>query len=99
MSEPSKDALQMIVTLTRGQLEEIVEAAVERANAKKKPIQLQFTTKEAAQMLNVPESWLAAKARAGEIPHRQLGHYRLFSLEDINTILEQSVVKSNGGKH
>jgi excisionase family DNA binding protein len=88
MSEPRK----MIVTLTVRELDAIVEAAVERALARKKPAQLQFTTKEAAAMLNVPESWLAAKARAGEIPFHQLGHYRLFSLNDIDKIMAQSAV-------
>ena len=54
----------------------------------KRPARLNFTTKEAAEMLNVPESWLAQKARDGLIPCRMMGHYRLFSMADIEEILE-----------
>src|SRR5262245_12271715 len=96
--DPLKD--RMIVTLNVVDLEAIVEAAVERANSKRKPAKLNFNTKEAADMLGVTESWLASKARAGEVPHRQLGHFRLFSLQDIDAIMAQSAVEngSNGVK-
>jgi len=96
--DPPKD--RMIVTLNVVDLEAIVEAAVERANSKQKPAKLNFNTKEAADMLGVTESWLASKARAGEVPHRQLGHFRLFSLPDIEAIMAQSAVEngSNGIK-
>ena len=43
-------------------------------------------------MLNVPETWLASKARAGEVPYRQTGHYRSFSIEDIDAIIAQFAV-------
>jgi hypothetical protein len=85
---------KMVVALTAGELAEIVEAAVDRALEKRKPAKLLFDTKEAAAMLNVPDSWLAAKTRAGEVPYHQAGHYRLFSLQDINKIIAQFSVDS-----
>jgi excisionase family DNA binding protein len=94
MSESTKDPARMIVTLNISDLEQIVEAAVKRALENRKPAKLQFTTAEAAEMLNVPASWLAAKARAGEIPHQQMGHYRVFSLRDIEKIMTQYSVES-----
>lgn len=33
---------------------------------------------QAATLLNVPESWIRAEARAGRIPHLQLGRYVRF---------------------
>lgn len=33
---------------------------------------------QAATLLNVPESWIRAEARAGRIPHVQLGRYVRF---------------------
>jgi len=96
--DPAKD--RMIVTLNVADLEAIVEAAVQRALDKRKPAKLNFNTREAAEMLGVTESWLAAKARAGEVPHRQMGHFRLFSLQDIEAIIAQSAIEngSNGVK-
>jgi|SRR5215813_11300835 len=96
--DPAKD--RMIVTLNVADLEAIVEAAVQRALDKRKPAKLNFNTREAAEMLGVTESWLAAKARAGEVPHRQMGHFRLFSLQDIEAIMAQSAIEngSNGVK-
>jgi hypothetical protein len=76
-----------IVMLTVGELEQIVEFAVERALERKKSVKLLFNTREAAAMLNVPESWLAANARAKQVPYRQVGHYRYFSQEDIDEII------------
>jgi hypothetical protein len=51
-----------------------------------------FTTRETAKMLNVEESWLATRARAGKIPHRMLGHYRYFSADDIDSIIANAYV-------
>ena len=64
---------------------------VATAFSERKPAKLNFTTKEAAEMLGVTESWLAAKARAGEVLHRQLGHFRLFSLQDIEAIQSEAI--------
>src|SRR6266481_6798556 len=94
MSEPTK----MIVTLTVTELDAIIEAAVERALAKKKPAKLQFTIEEAAEMLNVEKSWLAGRVRAGEVPHRRSGHRIYFAQQDIDEIIERSAVSPKNGK-
>ena len=64
----------------------MVSEEIAKALEKRKPAKLLYSTKEAAEMLSITESWLAGKARAGEVPHRQLGHFRLFSLQDIEAI-------------
>jgi excisionase family DNA binding protein len=95
MNEPKNPFDLLLDQIRRVVGEEIVKALNER-----KPAKLNFTTKEAAEMLGVTESWLAAKARAGEVPHRQMGHFRLFSLRDIDAIMAQSAIEngSNGVK-
>lgn len=96
MSEPAKDLFALLLD----QIRAVVAEEVAKALNERRPAKLNFTTKEAAEMLGVTESWLASKARAGEVPHRQLGHFRLFSLQDIEAIMAQSAVEncSNGVK-
>ncbi len=38
---------------------------------------------QAAAILNVPQSWIAAEARAGRIPHVRLGRYVRFSRDEL----------------
>lgn len=72
-------------------IREIVREEI-KAAATEKPVKLLYTTREAAGMLNVEESWLAVKARAGLVPFRMLGHYRYFSMSDIETIIDNGRV-------
>ena len=65
----------MVVQLTVEELCEIVRGEIEAA---RKPAKALYTTKEAAEILNVDESWLSAKARKGKIPHRMLGTTVIF---------------------
>ena len=69
------------------QIRAVIAEEIGRALSERRPAKLNFSTKEAAEMLGVTESWLASKARAGEVPHRQLGHFRLFSLQDVESIM------------
>ncbi len=39
--------------------------------------------RQAAAILNVPASWIAAEARAGRIPHVRLGRYVRFNGEEL----------------
>lgn len=39
--------------------------------------------RQAAVILNVPASWIAAEARAGRIPHVRLGRYVRFNAEEL----------------
>jgi excisionase family DNA binding protein len=91
MSDPAKNPFDLLLD----QIRIVVAEEVAKALNERRPAKLNFTTKEAAEMLGVTESWLAGKARAGGVPHRQLGHFRLFSLQDIEAI--QAGVK-NGSK-
>lgn len=38
---------------------------------------------QAAAILNVPRSWIAAEARAGRIPHVRLGRYVRFNRDEL----------------
>jgi hypothetical protein len=87
MSEPSKNSFDLLVDQIRAAVREEMQAASASQQQK-----LLFNTKEAAAMLNIEETWLAAKARAGKIPHRMLGHYRYFSQADIDFIIASARV-------
>lgn len=39
--------------------------------------------RQAAAILNVPASWIAAEARAGRIPHLRLGRYVRFNSDEL----------------
>ncbi|HEX5307631.1 MAG TPA: helix-turn-helix domain-containing protein [Solirubrobacteraceae bacterium] len=39
--------------------------------------------RQAAAILNVPASWIAAEARAGRIPHVRLGRYVRFNSDEL----------------
>lgn len=46
-----------------------------------------LTPAQAAERLQVPESWVRDKARAGTIPHRRIGKHLRFSLADVEAIV------------
>ena len=69
---------------------EIVRKIVREELAAKPQEKLLYSTREAAAKLGVEENWLASKARVGLVPSRQLGHYRMFSMADIEAIVENS---------
>jgi excisionase family DNA binding protein len=63
--------------------EEIAAAAKIQSKPK-----LTYTTPEAAEILNVPETWLAAAAREGRVPSVRIGHYVRFKLSDLENFIE-----------
>jgi Helix-turn-helix domain len=73
-------------------IREVVRQEIAVALTKSRPEKLLYTTREAADMLGVEESWLATKARAGLVPCRMLGHYRYFSMSDIDAIVASASV-------
>lgn len=97
MSPP--EPKQMLVQLTVEELAALVEHAVSAALAKKAPVKLLYNTREAAAMLNVDPSWLSLKARAKKVPHRMLGHYRYFSMQDVDAIIESASVPVVQSEH
>jgi hypothetical protein len=52
---------------------------------------------EAAAHLGVPASWLMAEARAGRAPHRRLGKYRLFALDELTAWADRHAHGPRGG--
>jgi hypothetical protein len=96
MSEPAN---QDLFALLLDQIRIVIAEEIAKALDKRKPAKLQFTTQEAAAMLNVKVSWLATKVRADKpIPHHRQGHKVYFTQQDIDEILAQSAVSGNNGK-
>ena len=50
----------------------------------------------AAELLNVPKSWVGEAARQGRLPHIKLGRYRRFVRTDLLMWLEEQ--KGGGGR-
>jgi hypothetical protein len=48
----------------------------------------------AAELLQVPPTWLLAQARARRVPHHKLGHYVRFDLDELIAWLEENRVDS-----
>jgi excisionase family DNA binding protein len=44
---------------------------------------------QAAELLNVPVSWVRSAARADRIPHIKLGHYRRFDADELRRWLHE----------
>jgi excisionase family DNA binding protein len=44
---------------------------------------------ELSKLLNLPKSWIYERTRRGEIPHRKLGKYLRFDIQEIKIWLEQ----------
>jgi excisionase family DNA binding protein len=86
---PEKNGDDMLVTLRVNDLRGIIRAEVTAALAAQgTPVaKMAFTIKEAAEMLSVPPTWLAAKARAGEIPTTRQGHYVTFAEQDLKDFI------------
>ena len=92
MSEPIQNPFDLLLERFR----EVMREEIEAAFAKRRPEKLLYSTKEAADMLGVEESWLATRARAKLIPFRMMGHNRRFSLADIEAITDQSAIDKGG---
>jgi excisionase family DNA binding protein len=50
----------------------------------------------AAELLNVPKSWVGEAARQGRIPHVKLGRYRRFDRAELLAWVEEQ--KGGGGR-
>jgi excisionase family DNA binding protein len=55
-----------------------------------------LTAAEAAELLNVPKSWIYRETRAGRLPHVQLGRYRRF---DPDTLEAWAAAQVRGPNH
>ena len=94
---PEKNGDEMIVTLRVSDLKIIVNGIVEAALKRQEPPvkKIVYPLKEAAEMLSVPPTWLAAKARAGEVKCTRLGHYVTFAEEDLREFISRARMKGD----
>lgn len=95
MSEQVKNPFDLLLD----QIRLVVSEEIQKGLSEKRSPKLLFNTKEASAMLGVDESWLAAKARAGSVPCRMLGHYRYFSSADIQMIIDTHYVPGVQSSH
>jgi hypothetical protein len=89
---PEKNGDDMIVTLRVSDLKIILDGVVEAALKRQQPPvrKIVYPLKEAAKMLAVPPTWLAAKARAGEVKCVRLGHYVTFTEQDLKDLADKN---------
>jgi Helix-turn-helix domain len=87
--KPEPPDERLLVTMTVGELRELVRVEIEAAKKQELP-RLLYDTHEAAEILGLPASWLAARARAGEVRVTRKGHYVLFSLADLQEFADRS---------
>jgi excisionase family DNA binding protein len=71
--------------------EELKETFIEQREKREK---LLLDIEEAAQLLNVPKTWLASMAREGKIKSLKLGHYVRFVRADLEGFIQN--VKGTG---
>src|SRR5262249_21518364 len=94
MTDSMKNPLDAILDAIR----EVVRNEINAAFAKQRPEKLLINTAEAAYLLDVPESWIASKARTDpeNFPHIKKGHYRHFSRADLDKIIANMERAKNG---
>lgn len=90
ISQPAANPFDALVDSFRQVVREEIAAALDSKG--EKPPTLLYSTGEAAEILSVPETWLAAQARAGKIQTVRLGHYVRFRPSELEEFLE----KQNG---
>ena len=93
MSDPAKNPFDLLLDAVRLILREEIAAAVKNQPKPK----LTYSTAEAAELLNVPETWLATAAREGRIPVIRVGHYVRFKLADLEKFIETNGEKKHAG--
>ena len=82
---------QLIREAVREELREALSAQTS------KPPKLLLDTKQAAVVLNVPESWLAQAARENKIATVHVGHYVRFRMTDLEKFIEDKKGNKNHG--
>ena len=53
-----------------------------------------YTEAEAAERLNLPQTWIATERRAGRIPHQKFGRHIRYTDEHIAAILKRHEVQA-----
>jgi excisionase family DNA binding protein len=73
----------LAVTLTVGQIDEIVRRAVQSALERDSQATPLLTAEELAAQLKVPVSWVYEQSRQGNIPTVRIGRYIRFRLQEV----------------
>jgi hypothetical protein len=82
------DSNRLAVTLTIGELRQVIAQAAQEAIANPPAEKLMFTLSEAVKMLNVKVYRLADWCKAETVPFRRMGRRYYFNQEDLNAIME-----------
>lgn len=93
MSEPAKNPFDLLLDAVRLIVREEIGTAVKNQLKPK----FTYSTAEAAELLNVPETWLATAAREGRIASVKVGHYVRFKLVDLENFIETNGEKKHVG--
>ena len=91
MNVPSKNAALLGDALRaeiKGLIREVLREEMAGQNGNQEP-KLLYSTKEAAHLLGVPETWLGRAARQGLVPCVRMGHYVNFNPEDLKAFIEK----------
>ncbi|MCH7911730.1 MAG: helix-turn-helix domain-containing protein [Deltaproteobacteria bacterium] len=84
MSEPNHiNDSSLAVTLTVGQLREIVRVEILATNQNGHGESKLLTPEELADRLQVPRSWVYEQSRMGNLPTHRLGRYIRFHLSEV----------------
>jgi excisionase family DNA binding protein len=80
----------LLVTLTVGQLRELVHAELEVATSRNGKTAPLLTVEELHQALKVPKSWIYERTRrkTNSIPHLKVGRYPRFDLTEVKAWLK-----------
>ncbi len=90
MSELSKNSALLgdaFLEAIRQAVREEVQAIL-RQNGNQEP-KLLYNTKEAARILDMPESWLGSAARQGIVPCVRMGRYVRFTANNLESYIEK----------
>ena len=79
----------LIVTLSVGQLRELVRQELKAANGPGSSGKL-LTPEQLAAALEVPVSWVYEQSRLGKIPVHKVGHYNRYDLVEVLTSLKKN---------
>ncbi len=83
MSDPSNiNNSSLAVTLTVGQLREIVREEIQATNQDGHQTEL-LTAEKLAERLKIPVSWVYEQSRQENIPTHRLGRYIRFNLHEV----------------
>jgi excisionase family DNA binding protein len=86
-----------LLTAVKDLFREIIREELRSVILDQKPSPILVDTAGAAALLQLPQSWVAAAARRGEIPCVRCGHHVRFRVGDLQQFIENSCHTQNFG--